>query len=88
MHEASLLSGLMRRIGEIAAAEGVRRITGVSVWLGALSHMSAEHFAEHFNRAASGTLAEGARLYVTVSADERHERAQDVLLESVEVETP
>lgn len=88
MHEASLMSGLMRRIGEIAAAEGARRIIGVSVWLGALSHMSAAHFAEHFNQAASGTLAEGARLQVTLSQDERHEHAQDILLESVEVDTP
>jgi hydrogenase nickel incorporation protein HypA/HybF len=88
MHEASLVSSLMLRIGEIATAEGARRITGVSVWLGALSHMSAEHFAEHFRRAASGTLAEGARLHVTLSDDERHAHAQDVLLESVEVDTP
>jgi hydrogenase nickel incorporation protein HypA/HybF len=88
MHEASLVSGLMQRIGDIAAAEGARRITGVSVWLGALSHLSAEHFAEHFNQAASGTLAEGALLHVTLSEDERHEHAQDVLLESVEVDAP
>jgi len=88
MHEASLMTSLMRRIGEVAAAEGARRITGVSVWLGALSHMSAAHFAEHFNEAACGTLAEGARLHVTLSDDEGHEHAQDILLESVEVDTP
>ena len=52
----------MRRIDEIAKAERARRIVGVSVRLGALSHMSAEHFCEHFERASDGTLAEGARL--------------------------
>jgi len=88
MHEASLISSLMRRIGEVAAAEGARRVTGVSVWLGALSHMSAEHFTEHFSRAAAGTLAAGARIHVIVSEDERHEHAQDILLESVEVDAP
>lgn len=87
MHEASLMSGLMRRIEEIARAENARRVVGVSVWLGALSHMSKAHFAEHFEAVAAGTLAEGARLDVTVSADTGHENAQDLVLEKIEVET-
>lgn len=86
MHEASLMTNLMRRVDEVAQAEGARRVIGVSVWLGALSHMSAEHFAEHFDRAAAGTIAEGARLDVTVSDDLRHANAQDILLEKLEVE--
>ena len=48
MHEASLIMNLMRRIEEIAQNERAQRIVGVSIWLGALSHMSAEHFAKHF----------------------------------------
>lgn len=86
MHEASLMSGLMRRIDEVAKAEGAKRIVGVSVWIGALSHMSAEHFAEHFERAAAGSVAEGARLDVTVSGDAAHASAQDILLEKVDLE--
>jgi hydrogenase nickel incorporation protein HypA/HybF len=86
MHEASLMSGLMRRIDEVAKAEGAIRIVGVSVWIGALSHMSAEHFAEHFERAAAGSVAEGARLDVTVSGDAAHANAQDILLEKVDLE--
>lgn len=86
MHEASLMRGLMRQIGEIAAAEDAKRVTRISVWLGALSHMSAAHFEEHYREAAAGTLAEGAALDVTVSDDEEHERAQDILLYSVEIE--
>ena len=87
MHEATLIADLMRRILEIARVEKARRIVGVSVWLGALSHMSAEHFADHFEVAARGTLAEGARLDASVSHDTAHAHAQDILLESVEVET-
>lgn len=87
MHEASLIAGLMKRIDEIARAEGAKRVVGVSVWLGALSHMSKAHFAEHFDRAAAGTVAEGARLDVTVSADIGHKNAQDLMLNSVEVES-
>jgi hydrogenase nickel incorporation protein HypA/HybF len=86
MHEASLMTGLMRRIDTVASAEHAARVTAVTVWIGALSHMSAEHFAEHFQHAAAGTIAEGARLNVTVSDDTGHASAQDILLESVEVD--
>jgi hydrogenase nickel incorporation protein HypA/HybF len=87
MHEAALMAGLMRRIAEIAAAERARRVTAISVRLGALSHVSAEHFAEHFRHASDGTIAEGARLAVTVSADAGRADAGDILIESVEVES-
>jgi len=86
MHEASLMTGLMRRIDEVAQREKARRVVVVSVWLGALSHMSAEHFADHFTDASKGTIAEGARLQTIVSDDPGHPDAQDVRLESVEVE--
>jgi hydrogenase nickel incorporation protein HypA/HybF len=87
MHEATLMKGLMRRIEQIARDQEAVRVVGVSVWLGALSHMSPEHFVEHFDEAAAGTIAEGARLNATASDDIRHVSAQDVLLESIEVET-
>jgi len=86
MHEANLMSDLMRRILEVAAGERAQRVTSVSVWLGALCHISADHFAEHFERASSGTIADGARLDTIVSHDERDPNAQSILLESVEVE--
>ena len=87
MHEASLMNDLMNRIESIARAENARRITGVSVWLGAFSHMSAAHFTEHFEQAATGTVAEGAALDIVVSDDTSHRNAEDILLKSVEVET-
>jgi hydrogenase nickel incorporation protein HypA/HybF len=87
MHEASLMRNLMKQVDEVARTENARRVVAVSVWLGALSHMTEEHFGEHFRRAAVGTMAEGARLEVFISEDATHANAQDVLLESVEVET-
>ena len=81
MHEASLMRGLMAKMEEIAGTEDAR-IVRVSVWLGALSHMS----AEHFEASAAGTRAEGAELSVTVSTDISDPHAQDILLESVELE--
>jgi hydrogenase nickel incorporation protein HypA/HybF len=49
--------------------------------------MSAEHFLEHFAQASAGTLAENARLDISVSEDTQDPCAQDIVLESVEVET-
>ena len=86
MHEASLMRGLLRRVEELARAEAARRVTGIAVWLGALSHFSAEHFAEHFGSASRGTIAEGARLAITLSDDIAHPDAQSVRVESLEVE--
>jgi hydrogenase nickel incorporation protein HypA/HybF len=87
MHEHGLMNGLMRQIRAVAAAEGARKVVKVSVWLGALSHMSPEHFAEHFVDAAAGSLAEGAELDCEVSDDPGDPRALDVVLKTVEVET-
>jgi len=77
----------MRQVSEIAAAEGAQRVVKVSVWLGALSHMSADHFGEHFVDAAAGSLAEGAELECLASNDIHDPRALDVVLKSLEVET-
>ena len=87
MHEASLMKNLMRQLDELAKAEDAKRITGVSVWLGALSHMSAAHFTEHFEDSSAGTIAEGAELDVTVSDDPKDANAQEILIRSVTVDT-
>jgi hydrogenase nickel incorporation protein HypA/HybF len=86
MHETGLVRDLIRRIEAAAAAHGANRVSGVRVWLGALSHLSAEHFREHFAAEARGTPAEGARLTVTESTDPRDPRAQHLVLESLEME--
>ena len=87
MHEASLIRDLMQKIDALAADERAQRIVGVGVWLGALSHMSADHFREHFIRASRGTRADGAALNIEVSTDSSDPNAQSLLLKSVEVET-
>ena len=88
MHETALVRDLMHQLQRIAEAEGAERIARVRVWLGALSHMSRDHFAQHFDEAARGTAAEGAALAVTVSEDPDDPQAQTVVLESVELEVP
>jgi hydrogenase nickel incorporation protein HypA/HybF len=86
MHEFSLINDLIRKIDAIARDQGARRVVGVKVRLGALSHISPNHFREHFEAAAAGTIAEAARLDIETLPDERDPHAQDILLDSVEVE--
>ncbi|OGR83802.1 MAG: hydrogenase nickel incorporation protein HypA [Elusimicrobia bacterium RIFCSPHIGHO2_01_FULL_64_10] len=85
MHEMSLIRDLMRKIETVSRGSGSGRVAGVKVRLGALSHLSAGHFREHFQQASRGTAAEGAELEVEVMTDESDPHAQDILLESVRV---
>jgi hydrogenase nickel incorporation protein HypA/HybF len=55
MHEFSLINNLMRKINAIAQEQGARRVVPVSVTLGALSHISPDHFRDHFTAATKGT---------------------------------
>lgn len=85
MHELSLIQGLMRQLRNLAEAQGAERVTAVKVKLGALTHCSPEHFREHFNQAAQGTFAEGARVEVEVSTDEYEPYAQNIILDEFEI---
>lgn len=86
MHEASLMNDLIRKIETVAREESASKVVGISVKLGALSHMSAGHFREHFAMASQGTLAEGATLSIQALTDTSDPLAQQILLESVEIE--
>jgi hydrogenase nickel incorporation protein HypA/HybF len=85
MHESSLMTGLMKQISRVARENGGGRIVRVKVTLGALSNFSADHFREHFLHASRGTLADHAELDIHLDDDIRSPRAQDVMVESVEV---
>jgi len=86
MHEKRLMDDLMREIALRAQAEGARRVTRVRVRLGALSHFTGEHFREHFEDVARGTIAEGARVEAEVGVDPTEPAAQSVVLEELDVE--
>lgn len=85
MHEHSLMKNLMKKILSLAADKQATSVTKVSVKLGALSHMSAEHFKEHFVEAATGTIAEGALIETEESKDITDPHAQSVMLKSIDV---
>lgn len=81
------MNDLMRKITALADAENATRVTGVRVWLGALSHLSADHFREHFAEASRNTSVEGAELDIAESADINDPNAQEIILLSIEVES-
>jgi len=85
MHEFSLMADLLKKIEKTARDSGSKKVVAVKVKLGALSHITPEHFAEHFEEAVRGTVAEGARLNVEQMTDTNSPTAQDVLLDSIEV---
>ena len=85
MHEQSLINNLMNKIFSLAEKEKATRITKVSVKLGALSHMSPEHFKEHFDISAKGTIAENAVIEAEESKDVNDPNAQWILLKSIDV---
>jgi hydrogenase nickel incorporation protein HypA/HybF len=86
MHEWSLLSALIHKIESITYEQQARKVVRVKVLLGALSHISPKHFREHFVLASYGTVAEGARLDIEVQADTSDPHAQEILLDSLEIE--
>jgi hydrogenase nickel incorporation protein HypA/HybF len=85
MHERALMLDVMRKLEQVAHDEGATRVTRVGVRLGALSHFTAEHFREHFDDAARGTIADGAAVAAEVDEDIASPRARDVVIETVEV---
>jgi hydrogenase nickel incorporation protein HypA/HybF len=85
MHELTLLADIMRKIEGVADDEHATRVTAVHLQLGALAHISPDHLREHFEQAARGTRAEGARLEIEEIPDIEDEHAQDILLTAVEV---
>lgn len=88
MHEQHLMDDLMAKILAVAHVEGDVRVVRIHVRLGALSHFTPGHFAEHYADAARGTLAEGAEIDAVLDTDPTHPHAQGVVLESVEVADP
>jgi hydrogenase nickel incorporation protein HypA/HybF len=86
MHEQSLINDLIKKILSLAEREKARKVTKVSVKLGALSHMSAPHFKEHYDIAAKGTIAENAIIEAEESSDIDDPHAQAVILKSIDVQ--
>jgi hydrogenase nickel incorporation protein HypA/HybF len=86
MHERSLTSGLLHTIETLGAEHHAVRAVAVDVVIGALANISPDHFREHFEESARGTIAQGASLRIREDDDVQSDQALHVVLESVEFE--
>ncbi len=85
MHETHLVADLVSKVESIALAERATEIVALDIWLGALCHMDELHFKDHFAIAAAGTIAQHAKVRVTLSTDINHPDALGVVLQRVEI---
>ena len=86
MHELSLLKDILGKMESISNENNNAYIIKAVIKLGALSHISSSHFSEHFYEAVKGTVAENAKLDIIASKNISDPHAQDIILESVELE--
>ncbi len=86
MHEFSLIADVLRKITFVAQEHGAAKVTRATLNLGALCHLSAAHLRAHFTQAACGTVAEGADLQINTLTDIHDPHAQEITLESIEVQ--
>jgi len=87
MHEIHLLKDILNKVDSIAAINSAKKVSRLTIWLGAFSHISAEHLMEHFVEESRGRICEGAKVDVDVSKDTEHPQAQEIVLQSVDIET-
>lgn len=86
MHELTAIAHLVRQADTIARDRGCRRLLGVTVRVGAFSHLSASALDRLFPEASRGTALEGARLRVETGSDPMDEAADRLVLVSIDVE--
>lgn len=85
MNEQAAIKHLILQIDALTRIEQVTKVVTVKVRLGALSGISSDSLRQEFVREAQGTFAEGATLEITNPNDPNDPRADDVVLEDVEM---
>lgn len=86
MHETGIVRDFVRQLEQVASDSGAEAVSGVEVWLGALSQFTPHHFREHFEDESKGTIAEGAKLDIHASEDAADPNALYVMIRSVDLE--
>ena len=87
MHEFSLIKDLIHKITTIAHEQHASKVLSVTVKLGALSHISPDHFREHFVHASQGTITEGAQINIEILSDTNEQLSQEVVIDNIEIST-
>jgi Zn finger protein HypA/HybF involved in hydrogenase expression len=85
MHEEALLADLRRKLVELGRQHHATRIAGVSVWMGALTHLTESQLRARWPGTVEGTAAEGSTLRVERSEDPSDARATAIVLQRIEL---
>ena len=85
MHEMTLLRDIFRKIGEVAEENGADRMVAVTLELGAMAHISADHLREHFTRESGGGVARDVRLTIIENTDANDPNAREIILRDLEI---
>lgn len=85
MHEMSLMKDIVAKLDELSEQYKDREIKAISIKLGALSHISPEHFREHFDHACMDKPYKAADLKIEACSDESDPLAQEIVLENIEI---
>jgi hydrogenase nickel incorporation protein HypA/HybF len=88
MHEIGLLRDVIEKIQQVALENNAEQVTKVTLELGALAHISADHLREHFEEWVRGTMIEPAELIIHELTDSQHPHAQEIILRDIEVAVP
>jgi len=83
MHEFKQAKELIKKIEEVLAFSPGSRIQSIQVLMSPLNELTPGHLRQHFEKAAQGTVAEGARLDVRISDNYEFPHGQDIFLETV-----
>ena len=83
MHEEAMVRDLRAKFVELGRERPSERIVRVSMWVGALSHLTAPELSSLWEKVTEGTPAEGAQLSVEASGDLHDPRAHGIVLRDV-----
>jgi hydrogenase nickel incorporation protein HypA/HybF len=83
VHEFRQAGLLIRKIEQLLSDGQGGKVQSIRVRIGRLNELTPASLRCHFEKAAIGTVAEGASLEVQISEDFDFPRGQDVLLESL-----
>ncbi|MCA9416208.1 MAG: hydrogenase maturation nickel metallochaperone HypA [Candidatus Omnitrophica bacterium] len=83
MHEFRQAGILIKKIEELLSDKPGSHLESIQVKISPLNDLTPGHLRQHFEKAAHGTVAEGAKLQVHISDDYEFPHGQDIYLESV-----
>lgn len=85
MHEMHLMKNIIQKLEQVSRAHQAEKVVSLKVWLGALSHLTPEHFLEHFEYESKNTHVEGALVSFEISNDVEHPDSMEVKILEVEI---